>query len=336
MEKEDEKVLRRFYNSAIGSWAGYIYQGLCAVHVSLHIILNSINKDENDITFLNYKLYLDAFDDFSIHDDTNKAISLHQCKLYKEKKDFTSAIDQMVEQNSYLLADGISTNDTKLYFHSNHKFEIDPSKNVTRYVGASKEDTWTALKILKAIKEIVVILTKLLHITKPISATLCSLYNLINETVLKNHNKFCVEKIELRELVRKEDSAISFKEIWKILTSDITQDCEEWEKSHIMKFHFIQNLADVLETYEDDQDWYGLHKDNVEKAASLISEMDPTDFYLTIKRLHPEHSFDNIDYSNDLEIKNSTNDRSAQDLIDLIGSSSHKIREKIDWFTTVH
>lgn len=327
--KEDEKVARRFYNSAIGSWAGYIYQGLCAVHVSLHTILKSIDTDKEDREFLNYKLYLDAFDDFSIHDDANKALSIHQCKLYKEKKDFSEAIDQMVEQNKYLTEDGISSAETKLYFHCNHEFDIDASKNVTRYAGASGEETWDALEILTAIKDIVITLTEKLNLPKSSKTTVCLLFNLVNDTVLKNHKRFCEQNIQLRELVRKEESAITFNDIWQILYSEMTEYCDEWEKSHIMKYYFIQNLMYILENYEDDDDWEDIQRDSVETAASLIREMDPKDFYPTIKRLHPEHSFGNNKKYND--IVNSTNDRSAQDLIDLVGASSHKVSDKIDW-----
>lgn len=58
-------VERKFNNSAIGSWAGYIYQGLCAVYVVLHYFHDVVNNPELRDKYGKYILYLDSYDDFS-------------------------------------------------------------------------------------------------------------------------------------------------------------------------------------------------------------------------------------------------------------------------------
>lgn len=84
-------------HSAIGSWSGYAFQGMCALYVVLHTILKEYQSNKNADQIKGYLLYLDAYDDFSIHDENNKAISLHQCKLYKKPQNFEKAQKQLLD-----------------------------------------------------------------------------------------------------------------------------------------------------------------------------------------------------------------------------------------------
>ena len=86
MRMNDES--RKLTHSAIGSWSGYIYQGMCAVYVVLNAILKEYQSNKNVDQIKGYLLYLDAYDDFSIHNENNRAISLHQCKLHKQTQGF--------------------------------------------------------------------------------------------------------------------------------------------------------------------------------------------------------------------------------------------------------
>ena len=54
-------------HTAIGSWSGYIYQGICATY---HVLKLYYVKD--------YTLSLDSYEDFSIFDSADKIVSLHQ------------------------------------------------------------------------------------------------------------------------------------------------------------------------------------------------------------------------------------------------------------------
>ena len=51
---------REQINSAIGTWSGFIYQGLCGVLVALRM-LETGAEEINE-----YKLQLDGYEDFSI------------------------------------------------------------------------------------------------------------------------------------------------------------------------------------------------------------------------------------------------------------------------------
>lgn len=111
--------LNKFTHSAIGSWSGYIYQGMCAVYVVLDRMLREYESDNNAEQISGYLLYLDAYDDFSIHDENNQAISLHQCKLYKQTKRFEEAQKQLIETKRYWVQQKVCTENTVVYFHSN-------------------------------------------------------------------------------------------------------------------------------------------------------------------------------------------------------------------------
>lgn len=76
-------------NSAIGTWSGFIYQGLCGILV----VLRLLNDDKE--RYKGYSLQLDAYEDFSIFNEHGKIVSLHQCKSVKNQKNYDDEFDKM-------------------------------------------------------------------------------------------------------------------------------------------------------------------------------------------------------------------------------------------------
>lgn len=77
----EEKITPRVLdNSALGSWAGYVYQGLCGIYHCIRLIGEDRDK------YVGYKLFLDSYEDFAIMNDADKLVSLHQCKDEKWSK----------------------------------------------------------------------------------------------------------------------------------------------------------------------------------------------------------------------------------------------------------
>lgn len=114
-------------NSAIGSWSGFIYQGLCGLLVALRML------KENPEDCKNYALQLDGFEDFSILDENGKIYSLHQCKCVKGKTNYKDEFDKITEKikaNKDKLKD---PEHPKYFFHCNCKVDIDGKYNVIAY-----------------------------------------------------------------------------------------------------------------------------------------------------------------------------------------------------------
>jgi len=61
-------ISRKLDNSALGSWAGYTYQGLCGLYHSLKLIGEDRDK------YQQYKLYLDSYEDFAIMNGSEKLV----------------------------------------------------------------------------------------------------------------------------------------------------------------------------------------------------------------------------------------------------------------------
>lgn len=116
-------------NSAIGSWSGYIYQGLCGVLVVLRML-----KEDKE-AYKGYSLQLDAFEDFSILDERGQIVSMHQCKSDKNRKNYDDEFKKMKAKVKSLAIQGKlrDPDNPQCYFHCNQEVAIDADYNVTAY-----------------------------------------------------------------------------------------------------------------------------------------------------------------------------------------------------------
>lgn len=113
-------------NSAIGSWAGYIYQGLVGIYHSLHLMHKQGNK------CVGYKLSLDSYEDFSIFDSTGKIESLHQCKCYGRAVNMAAEFSKMQTKLQIHTNSGLCNAGCKLFIHTN--FDANCPKDIMQYM----------------------------------------------------------------------------------------------------------------------------------------------------------------------------------------------------------
>lgn len=103
-------------HSAISNWAGFTYQGLCAIHYALVIMR------ENWDLATTRKLNLESYEDFAILDENDLIVSLHQCKEYKSPMNWLDECKKMSDKHQYWEKHlKISPNYEKMYFHANQK-----------------------------------------------------------------------------------------------------------------------------------------------------------------------------------------------------------------------
>ena len=112
-------------HAAIASWAGFVYQGLCALCVAMEKLLD---EDEATTWYLN----IEGYEDFAILDADKHILSFHQCKDYKAKKSWKDEFVKMEDKRFYWNQKGICKSDAPLYFHTNLK--VDYANGVVGYV----------------------------------------------------------------------------------------------------------------------------------------------------------------------------------------------------------
>ena len=108
--------LTTIIHSAIPNWAGFTYQGLCAIHYALVLM-----HQNWDLVYTR-KLNIEAYEDFAILDENDLIVSLHQCKEYNVAKDWTKECQKMSDKHEYWEEhQKISPDYDKMYFHANQK-----------------------------------------------------------------------------------------------------------------------------------------------------------------------------------------------------------------------
>lgn len=116
-------------NSAMGSWSGYIYQGLCGILVVLRMLRANV------AVYKDYSLQLDGYEDFSILDEQGKIVSMHQCKSDKNRTNYDEEFKKMKAKVDGLAAQGILQNpaNSPCYFHCNRQVTIAAEYKVSAY-----------------------------------------------------------------------------------------------------------------------------------------------------------------------------------------------------------
>jgi hypothetical protein len=117
---EETKIL----NAAITPWAGFIYQGLCALCVALEKLLDQPKANK---WFLN----IEGYEDFALLDENKQILSFHQCKNYKSKTSFVDEFKKMEDKRFYWNKEGKCTKEAPLYFHT--PVSLTYTNNVTGY-----------------------------------------------------------------------------------------------------------------------------------------------------------------------------------------------------------
>lgn len=233
----DEEFIRKCKNSALGSWAGYIYQGICAAIESVQILIDN----ENFEGFLS----LDAYDDFAILNKDEKIISFHQCKDIKNVSDYSDAFELMKYGKKFY--QNKATQDVKLYFHCSKNINVTDADGIELYQfpdqnhfcqpGSLFENLSTGIRNFY-------IKNGVTHQDCEINAA--KLAEMIEKKVLEVQQKYFDSSNALNEIAKVE-SRISISSIKNILI-----DCESISITKesfpaFTKQHFLSNLVKRVE-----------------------------------------------------------------------------------------
>lgn len=317
---------RKLINSAIGSWSGYIYQGMCAVYVALDHIRKAYNSGGSTNQLEGYKLYLDAYDDFSVHNENGQAISLHQCKLYKQSKSFDEAQKLLVATKADLVQKSICTEDTTKYFHSNQQPRL--IEGVSFFEDFEGDKSFNADILSLKISRIIAKIFEDQGIERHRMRVYNALISWVDTKVTAIHGLYLKEKRYLYEIATHPNSGIPFSEIISILFLDDFAAYPRKDFYRLLKYDFLHSIKDEIESsYESEDDWEGGDPKHIQILVDSIGNMPIVDFEHIVQRLLPVEHIRPCEKSKE----NVCNSSIAQELIQLVASCNFKLRPEVDW-----
>ena len=279
MEKAETKKVnkvavsnREQINSAIGTWSGFIYQGLCGILVSLRMI----EADKEGTA--GYKLQLDGYEDFSILDDKDRIVSLHQCKSIKGRKNYKDDLEKMK-----LKRDGLKNlrTDTKSFFHCNEKITIDTTLCIEAYPFKVGQTNCCPGELRNIIKEEV---EKLKKPESDSEAILNRLEGLVNSNVLNTQQIFFDTNKNLYVISR--TRYVSFADITTICFGTLIR-LDVDDILTIIKSRYIDEFHERIDVNG------GMDKmPHVEAFITKFANMKQDDMRLFMQRIHPMEKFD--------------------------------------------
>ena len=300
---------REQINSAIGTWSGFIYQGLCGILVSLRMI-----EADREGT-VGYKLQLDGYEDFSILDDKDQIVSLHQCKSIKGRKDYKEDLKKMkLKRDEYT---NLRT-DVKSYFHCNEKVTIDATLSIEAYPFKVGQTNCGPGELKSIIKEEV---EKLKKPESDNEVILNRLEALVNSNVLKTQQIFFDTDEKLYVISRKR--YVSFADITTICFATFLR-LEVDDILTIIKSRYIEQFQERIDVNGG--------MDNIPNMESFImkfANMNQDEMRLFMQRIHPMEKFD---YSFGSLLNVSSNER-----IDLLYNLIQEFpldEDGLHWITT--
>ena len=254
------------------TWSGFIYQGLCGILVSLKMIEN--DKDGTK----DYKLQLDGYEDFSILDNQERIVSLHQCKSVKGRTDYDEDLIKMKQKR-----DGLYNlrEDTKSYFHCNETVTIPAGLDIENYPfkgGKTKCDPGEIKDIIKEVIE---------RVKNPGSnsdAVLARLESLVNTNVLNTQQKYFESKQQLNQIARNE--FIPFQDIQRICAEFILRFTPQDILTQI-KTRYVQQFRLRIEN-----EYAGKDMPHVEQVIRRIVDMDEQEMKEFMQRINPRKKFE--------------------------------------------
>lgn len=320
---QNEHSPKNYEHSAICSWSGYIYQGLCALHYMLELIKEEL-VDQND-NYLGCRLYLDAHEDFSIKKG-EEIISLHQCKLYKKKtKHLEVAVDELVKKKKYLIKKfGTCAHNARLYFHSNQS--VNPREDVIEFKDSRGKSLLDGKGLIQAIEEIIIFLIEKLKLPTNPQTVLNRLISLVDSKVIEIHQNYRLLGSKcIYEVATAVSSSLSYEEIKNCLIKNEYYWLEEnwfWQKS---KFCLIEALEEHLESLNEVDP--SLNSEPMKKAIEHIGLLTPAGFEDLIRRLMA-HNQITIE---EKTLRNCFNIQTASKLLGLIEKIKHELSQNLSW-----
>lgn len=276
----EEKITPRVLdNSALGSWAGYVYQGLCGIYHCIRLIGEDRDK------YVGYKLFLDSYEDFAIMNDADELVSLHQCKDEKMVKDYSTEYRKM--RRKLKILEKFCADDCKLYFHTNKI--VNSGEGIILYPFTDTQEFCGPGYLLSLIKNTIFQITK--KEEAAIDMIVAKLVSLIDKKVLDIHQRYVSKfnRTTLKNIAKSEH--IEFNDIIDILFAEV--EVFKYDRvnyiNHI-KYKLLEDLNNICEADERLDVEYQMDDDEKNKILFFVNRicaMNVEEMERFLQRVHP-------------------------------------------------
>lgn len=317
----EETSLRKYENSALGSWAGYIYQGLCGLYHSLKLI------GDNKEKYCSYQLYLDSYEDFAIMNGEGKLESLHQCKDEKAKTDYSKEYKKMLAKKNLLIKKGLCTSDCKLYFHANKS--VDVGKGIIQYPFTDKQSYCEPGMLIVLIHDQVASILRKDYAT--VKKVVFSLVALIDQKVLDIHQRYIPKsnRKALREIAKEPASCVEFRTLLnKLLAEELVFAYDRDSYITRIKYKLIKDLITICED-EDNENLTEEQSGHIRFLVEGIRRLDVDGMESFLKRIHP---IDNVTNRSIDDFGNIASETKVQTLFNVV-SELEQLETDLSWTT---
>ena len=297
-------------NTAIGSWSGFVYQGLCALYHCLRLIESSLGGICPD-----YFLNLDSFEDFSILDANDDIVSMHQCKNEKKVKNYTDEFNKMVDKKNA----SPKAIHAILYFHTNKNVNV--NSPIIAYQFTSTATFCTSNDLIQLIEALVKKLACCDEATCQKKSA--SLYKLIDDRVLQIHQMSFGLDYPLRDIARRD--RIPLQDIYEIVHRE--EKIILLDKSSIVQYARIWLINDLLEFLQFEED--DILEKKINETVTNIQRFDDDSFFDFLTRLHPRQNFNQRDVRLLANIINEDTNSSVYEVV----SKTPKLNDELNWIS---
>ena len=222
-------------HAAIASWAGFLYQGICALCVVIEKLLT-----EDDA--VNWYLNVEGYEDFAILDANKRILSFHQCKDYKSKQSWKGEFEKMEDKRYYWNQKGLCAADAPLYFHTN--LNVDYSNGVVCYPYKNGNDVPNTVEIFNMLTDLIDKYCKKENFPVPVERVRNRLVAMIEQHV--NFLYAMGKKVPKQTQQISIDNSISFDKIVNLIRSSEDERSLE-DKVRLSVFYLNYFMTERLE-----------------------------------------------------------------------------------------
>ena len=283
MVEEENDNKQQLENSAIGSWSGYIYQGVCGMIEAVRLI-KEVNPE-------GYSLSLDALEDFAILNEEGKAVSLHQCKDKKAQTDYAEAHKLMLQVKDFLGEQGRLAVGVSLFFHCNKK--VATPDGISLYTFPNGADHCEPGNVVSMLRSLVEEYREGEGVVYESDLVVASLLSLVEKKVLDVQQNYFNSKETLKSIAD-DESRIPFSDIVSLLKSDDKLILSAVVLPQYTKMKYVEHLKHEFQTEWEDavQNGNEFDAEKMNRTIDTVAMMSEKEWMQFLKRIVPDLTVD--------------------------------------------
>lgn len=260
-------------HTAIASWAGFTYQGLCGVYHALTLI-----KEDRE-SYKDYSISLDVYEDFAVLNAAGLVVSLHQCKDVKSTTNFSDEQKKMKNKFEQYQSKGWLAEECRIFFHS--ATQIRCEEGIEAYSYHNRATYCSPNDILRLIEELI---EDIVPDNNDISTIVAILVAMVDAKVLYVHDMMH-HTDELQKHVAQREAKICFRDIIDILFHTIHFSLPETDYFPFIRSKYSLEWLQLMSEAEEEE--LKVDKPKMENYITFLRNMGSVEGIELLKRILP-------------------------------------------------